>query len=168
MITGGVPVLDAAGWKQAGTYDMSNLADIINDATKGARTLAQAHPKAKVLLTCCDFTPAPVANALRQAKRESVVVVARYDNQSSLEAIRKDAPPVIIAAANADQSVLVAVDQILANKAKKTPPSPEADDGKYELTVLDKTNVPAAGKYHYDPDTQIADYVKKWKSEYKK
>jgi ABC-type sugar transport system substrate-binding protein len=165
MIVGAQPVLKAHGWVLAGTHNMTDLSNIIQDATTGAQDLAGAHPNAKVLLTCCDFTPAPAINGLKQAGK-SMLVVARYDNQSSLAAIRKNDPPVMIVAANADQSVLTAIDQILANYYKKAQISKTADAGKYQYAVVSKANVPPPGKYYYDPTTQIAPYTAKWKAEY--
>ncbi len=165
MIVGAEPVLKAHGWVLAGTHNMTDLSNIIDDATSGTEDLAGAHPNAKVLLTCCDFTPAPAVNGLKQANK-TMLVVARYDNLSSLADIRANNPPVMIVAANADQSVLTAVDQILAHYYKKTPISPTADVGKYTYAVVTKANVPPPGKFYYDPTTQIAPYTAKWKAEY--
>jgi ABC-type sugar transport system substrate-binding protein len=165
MIVGAEPVLKAHGWVLAGTHNMTDLSNIIQDATTGTQNVAGAHPQAKVLLTCCDFTPAPAVNGLKQANK-SMLVVARYDNLSSLAAIRVNNPPVMIVAANADQSVLTAIDQILANYYKKAQISKTADVGKYHYAVVSKDNVPAAGAYYFDPDKQIAVYTAKWKAEY--
>jgi hypothetical protein len=73
---------------------------------------------------------------------------------------------VVVAAANADQGVLTAVQQLLAHTVKGTPINPGADHGKYKFTVIDKGNVPAAAKFFYDPGQQIAAYVARWKTEY--
>jgi ABC-type sugar transport system substrate-binding protein len=164
LVTASTPLLNGDGFKLAGTHDM-NPADLVNQAAKGTADLIQANPKARFLLSCCDFTPPINVAALKQVGKTNVVTASRYDNLSTLKLIR-DGAPVVIAAANADTGILTAVDQIIAKKAKKAQIDPAADRGKYQFKVIDRKNVPAAGRYLFDPAEQIAAFVRKWKLEY--
>ncbi|UTI62343.1 substrate-binding domain-containing protein [Paraconexibacter antarcticus] len=163
LITAGDPLMKAAGFKLVGTKDL-NPADLVPQTSKAAVDLTAGHPKAKIMLTCCDFAPPIVVPALKQAGRTGVTIAARYDNPSSLALIRQGAP-VVIAAADSDQSVLLAIGQLLAKKASGTAIDPKADAGKYTFKMVDKATVPASG-FVFDPATQIAAAVKQWQTEY--
>ncbi|MCW3039149.1 MAG: sugar transporter substrate-binding protein, partial [Solirubrobacterales bacterium] len=163
LITGGDPLMKAAGFKLVGTKDL-NPADLVPQTSKAAVDLTAGHPNAKIMLTCCDFAPPIVVPALKQAGRDKVTIAARYDNPSSMALIRQGAP-VVIAAADSDQSVLIAIGQLLAKKASGTAVDPKADAGKYSFKMVDKATVPPKG-FVYDPATQIAAAVKQWESEY--
>ncbi|WP_026912064.1 sugar ABC transporter substrate-binding protein [Patulibacter minatonensis] len=164
LITKANPAMQAAGLKLAGTQDI-NPADIINGTGKATVNLVRSNPKAKIILSCCDFSPPITVASLKQAGKSDVIQAARYDNPSTLALIEKG-EPVVTAASNSDQGVLTAVDQIARLKSTGKAIDPKADAGKYEFKVIDKSNVPAGGKYVYDPDSQIAEYVKRWKAEY--
>lgn len=164
LVTASTPLLNGDGFRLAGTHDM-NPADLVNQAAKGTADLVQANPRAKFLLSCCDFTPPINVAALKQVGRTGVLTASRYDNLSTLKLIR-DGAPVVVAAANADTGVLTAVDQIIAKKAKEAGIDPGADRGKYRFEVIDKDNLPAPGSYRFDPAEQIAAFVRKWKAEY--
>jgi ABC-type sugar transport system substrate-binding protein len=166
LVTEANPLLTQAGFRLVGNHDL-NLSDIVNDVSKGTADLIAAHPNAKFLLSCCDFTPPIMVAAFKQAGKPTVITAGRYDNLSSLKLIREGAP-VVVAAANADTGVLTAVDQIFATTATKADVDPDADKGKYEFKFIDKTNAPAAGEFVYDPDTQIAESVKNWNAEYER
>jgi ABC-type sugar transport system substrate-binding protein len=165
LVTAADPLMKAAGFKLVGTEDL-NPADLVPETTKAAIDLVRGHPNAKILITCCDFAPPITVPALKQAGKPDVVTAARYDNPSTLALIRAGAP-VVIAAADSDRSVLIAIDQLLANKAKKTPIDPKADDGSYKFSIVTKDNVPPKG-YVYDPADQTAPFLKKWQAEYKR
>jgi hypothetical protein len=124
-----------------------------------------AHPDAKFLFSCCDFTAPITVPAVKQAGGEDVVHAVAYDNLSTLKLIR-DGAPVITTTANGDVSIATAVDQILAHKAKDADIDPKADDGKYKYKVVDKANVPPDGQFVFDPKDTISEYSAKWKSEY--
>jgi ribose transport system substrate-binding protein len=164
LVAASTPMLKGDGFQLAGTHDM-NPADLVNQAAKGTADLIQANPQAKFLLSCCDFTPPINVAALKQVGKAGVITASRYDNLSTLKLIR-DGAPVVIAASNADTGVLTAVDQIIAKKVKKAAIDPAADQGKYQFKVVDNANVPAAGKYLFDPATQISTFVRRWKGEY--
>jgi ABC-type sugar transport system substrate-binding protein len=163
LITAGDPLMKAAGFELVGTKDL-NPADLVPQTSKAAVDLTSGNPDAKIMLTCCDFAPPIVVPALKQAGKDSVTVAARYDNPSNLDLIRSGAP-VVIAAADSDQSVLIAIDQLLAKKASGTAIDPKADAGKYEFKMVDKATVPADGLV-FDPADQIAAAVKEWQAEY--
>jgi ribose transport system substrate-binding protein len=165
LITAADPLMQAAGFKLAGTKDL-NPADLVPQTTKAAVDLARGNPDAKIMVTCCDFAPPIVIPALKQAGKASVLIAARYDNPSNLALIRKGAP-VVIAAADSDISVLTAIDQLVAKKASGTAIDPKADVGKYTFSIVTKDNVPASG-FVYDPAEQIAAFAKKWESEYQR
>lgn len=165
LITGGDPLMKAAGFKLVGTKDL-NPADLVPQTSKAAVDLTQGNPNAKIMLTCCDFAPPIVVPALKQAGKTKVVIAARYDNPSNLALIRSGAP-VVISAADSDQSVLIAISQFLAKKASNTPVDKKADAGKYTFKLIDKATVPAKG-FVFDPATQIAAAVKQWGTEYSK
>jgi ABC-type sugar transport system substrate-binding protein len=163
-VTAATPVLDKAGFKLTGTHDIST-SDILGSATKGAVDLMSAHPEAKFMFGCCDFTPALTVPALKAAGFEDVIQTARYDNLSTLKLIR-DGAPVVAAVTDADNGVLISLDQILANAATGAKIDRSADKDKYQYDLVDKTNLPAEGAFVYDAETQIADHVSEWKSKY--
>lgn len=158
------PILDGAGFKFVGSHDIS-VADIVGSTGKGAVDLITAHPDAKFMFGCCDFTAPITVPALKAAGHPDVIQTVRYDNLSTLDLIRSGAP-VATATVNADQGVLTAISQILAHAATGAPINPKADEGIYTYLMVDKDNLPAAGKYVFDPAEQIAQYVGEWKSEY--
>lgn len=165
-VVAATPILAAAGFKNVGTHDIS-VADIVGSAAKGTVDLIQAHPNAKLVFGCCDFTAPITVPALEAAGKGDVLQSVRYDNLSTLKLIA-DGAPVIAAATNADTGLLIALDQILKHAATGADVDPKADqaDGTYEYEIVDKSNVPAAGAFRFDPAEQIATFVTKWKSEY--
>jgi ribose transport system substrate-binding protein len=163
LITTANPLMQAAGFKLAKTQDL-NPANLVPETSSTAVNLAQAAPNAKIELTCCDFAPAISVPALKQAGKTNILIAARYDNPSTLALIRQGAP-VVVAAANSDMSILTAIDQIVAHKAKGAAINPTADAGKYQFSIVTKANVPASGLV-YDPAKDIAPFAKTWESEY--
>lgn len=164
-VEGAVPVLNAAGFKDVGTVDM-NPADIVKAAQEGAINLLQAHPNAKLLFSCCDFTPA-ITQAAIGGDYPDVIQAARYDNQSSLDIIRNGGN-LVLATANADTGVLIAAQQIISHKVDGTDIDPNAADNAFKFTIVDAANVPPAGQYVDDPQVQIDQYVADWKEKYNK
>lgn len=160
-----LPILEEAGHKRVGTVDITIAANIAQQVTKGAADLLRAHPEAKLLFGCCDFTPALTVPVLEQAGYPDVIHSARYDNLSTLNLIR-EGKPVVVAAANADMGPLIAVDQLAAHIATGAEIDPNAAEGVFEFTIVDETNVPPEDEFFYDPDEQIAEFVSKWQSEY--
>jgi len=158
------PILDAAGFKRDGTYEIS-LADILGGTTKGAVDLLTAHPDAKVLLGCCDYTPALTVPALKQAGFGSVLQTATSQNLSTLNLIRKGAP-VATVAVNAGTGMLIAIDQILKHAATGAAIDPRAADGKFRYKMIDHSNVPPAGQYVFPLQAQAAPFVSSWKAAY--
>jgi ABC-type sugar transport system substrate-binding protein len=159
------PLLQQEGLKLVGTADIS-ANNPVTDARTDTANLISAHPQAKMVLSCCDFTPPITVATLQQANHPDVLSLARYDNLSSLALIRKGAP-VAVAATNADTAILTAIDQILAHTAKHTAIDPNADSGKYQFVMISKANVPPAGQFYFVPQKQIDAFVSEWAAEYK-
>jgi ribose transport system substrate-binding protein len=162
-VAGAEPVLKKAGFENVGTValDQTNLVVATQEA---AINLVQGHPEAKILFSCCDFTPAITEAAIGKDHPE-ILQTARYDNLSSLDLIRKGANMALVTA-NADYAMLVAVDQILAHTVKGDPIDPKAAEGRFEYKIVDKDSLPPEGKFVFDPQQQIDEFVTKWKSEY--
>jgi ABC-type sugar transport system substrate-binding protein len=158
-------VMQAAGFKLVGTADMDPAkGSYPTQAANGASSLLLAHPKAKALISCCDFTPAATVPALRSAGSPNVINAARYDNLSTLQLIR-DGAPVVVSAVNNDTGVLVGVGQVLNYLANGTMPNPAANNGIYKFVVVDSSNVPKSG-FYFDPNTAIAAFEAKWKAQF--
>jgi len=163
MILGADPILNAAGFKHVGEHDLTST-NYATETSGAAVSLLQAHPSVKLLLSCCDFTPALVYPALKTAGFTHVLETGRYDNLSTLKLIRAGAP-IIVAGGNAILGPVTAVDQMLRFMAGKKI-NPAANANAYTYNVISKSNLPPAGQYFYNADTLIATYVAKWKSEY--
>jgi ABC-type sugar transport system substrate-binding protein len=163
-IVAGQKILDGAGFTMAGSTDIS-VKDIIGSAGKGAVDVVAAHPGAKFLFGCCDFTAPITVPALKAAGHGDIIQTVRYDNLSTLELIRSGAP-VVTAATNADAGVLTAITQILAHAARSTAIDPNADQGIYKYQVVDSSNLPAKGSFVFDPAQQVGTFVAQWKTTY--
>jgi ABC-type sugar transport system substrate-binding protein len=158
-------VMQAAGFKLVGTADMDPAkGSYPTQAANGAASLLTAHPDAKALISCCDFTPAATVPALRSAGFSKVINAARYDNLSTLQLIR-DGAPVVVSAVNNDTGVLTGVGQVLNYLAHGTMPNPAAGNGIYKFVVVDSSNVPKSG-FYYAPTIQIQAFEAKWKQEF--
>jgi len=156
--------LDAAGFTNQGTAD-ADPADIVNSFTSATQNILQAHPNAQILVSCCDFSPPIQLPILKAAGRTSVLLTGRFDNLSSL-ALFASNDNLALGAANMDTGALYALDAIYAFKASHTPIPTSDDQSRYTFTVIDKSNVPASGKFYFDPTGQIDTFVSKWKTEY--
>ena len=159
------PILEDAGLPLVGTVDLNLTKDLPSQISKGSADLLRAHPNAKVLMSCCDFTAAFSVPALNEAGHPDVIQALRYDNLSILDMIRKG-DPVVTVGSNSDTSILLAIDQLLAHKATGAEIDKDAQDGKDKFAVIDAGNVPAKG-FYFDPDQQIHKFLTTWKAEYK-
>ncbi|MGW5520153.1 sugar ABC transporter substrate-binding protein [Nocardia africana] len=142
--------------------DVTNLASSFGGTTV---SLVQGHPDAKYLVSCCDFAPAIDLPALQQVGNTNVTLLTRYDNDSSLEAIRRGAKLAIVAT-NSERTNLQALDVLAAFFAKGTPIPAAYPGDKFETTMVDASNVPPAGSV-YPFQTLQAPFEQKWTSEYK-
>jgi len=133
-------------------------------ATYVTTDLALAHPKATALISCCDFSPLIDLPALKSANRAEMLLLTRYDNESSLQAIRAGAP-LVIATNHTDIFNLEALDALAAYFTKKTPVPASVDESKSEIKVIDKSNVPASG-FVYSFDKDLATYADRWSTLY--
>ena len=158
------PIMEKAGYPRVGTLDLNISKDLVSQVTKGSTDLLRGHPKAKLLMACCDFSAGLTVPALEQSGHPTVIHALRYDNLTTLDLIRAG-KPVVTAASNSDFNVMTAIDQLVANIATGKKFDETVDDAATEYTVIDKTNVPDKG-YYYDPAVEVAKFVKKWKSEY--
>jgi ABC-type sugar transport system substrate-binding protein len=142
--------------------DVTNL---VNSFTQTATDLAQGHPNASVFIaTCCDFSPLIDLPALKAANRTDMLLTGRYDNPTSLQAIRAGAP-LAVAVYHASLANLEALTALAAYFSKQTPIPPTlADTG--EITVIDKTNVPKEGEV-YPFETDLANYSARWSKAYR-
>ncbi len=161
------PLLEAAGHGRVGGVDLDLSGDLATQAAKGTGDLLSAHPDAKLLFGCCDFTAPATDPVLRQSGHEEVIQSVRYDNLSTLQLIRKGSN-VVTQAVNADAGPLAAISQIVAHKSKDTKIDSGAPKDLWTWEVVDKTNLPPEGEFFYEPDEQIAAWLKNLQSEYRR
>ena len=141
-----------------------DLTNLVNSFTQTATDLALAHPKATALITCCDFSPLIDLPAIKAANRTDLLLTARYDNDSSLQAIRSGASLVVVTD-HTSLANLKAVDALAAYFAKKEPIPASLKDPTGEFKVIDKDNVPATGSV-WSFDADLAEYATRWSQAY--
>ena len=163
MILGANPILKHAGFVNVGEHDLTTT-NYATETSSAAVSLLQANPKAKLLISCCDFTPALTVPALKQAGFGNVLQTGRYDNLSTLKLIREGAP-VVVSAGNAILGPVTSVDQMLAFMAGRKI-NPNADNGKWTYSVITKSNLPKPGAFSYPAGPLIAQYLATWRAEY--
>jgi len=156
--------LAGAGFDDAGVAD-ADPADIVNSFTAATSNVLQAHPDAKLLVSCCDFSPPIQAPILKSTDRTDVLLTGRFDNLSSL-ALFAENDNLVLGAANMDTGVLRALDAIYAFKADDTAIPTTDDQSQYEFAIVDQSNAPADGKFFFDPNEQIATFASNWETEY--
>lgn len=156
--------LSAAGFNDQGVAD-ADAADIVNSFTAATANVLQAHPDAEILVSCCDFSPPIQLPILAQTGNEDVVLTGRFDNLSSL-ALLAEHDNLVLGAANMDTGALRALDAIYAFKADGTPIPAQDNQSEYEFAIVDSSNAPPSGKFFFDPQTQIDEFVAKWSAEY--
>lgn len=156
--------LDEAGFTQEGNAD-GNPTDIVNSIATATTNVVQANPDAKMMISCCDFTPPIQLAALTAAGKGDMLLVGRFDNLSSLQLFDSGAN-LILGVSNLDTGSMLALDAVYAMKASGTEIPTDNDQSQYTFDVVDKDNVPAAGQFFYDPEEQIQTFVEKWSDEY--
>lgn len=156
--------LDKAGFVNKGVGD-GNPADIVNSMSAALTTVLAGAPNAKFVLSCCDFTPGFQWPILVKEGRTDMLLTARFDEMSSLTLLNEGAN-LALGAANYTTAAMVALNDIFAFTAKGTAIPSGNDQSLYEFAVVDKANVPAKGSYFFDDQTQINEWVAKWKAEY--
>jgi ABC-type sugar transport system substrate-binding protein len=142
-----------------------DITNLINSFGQTAGDLGLGHPKAKYLISCCDFAPLIDIPALKAANRTDMVLLTRYDNDSTLAALRAGAP-IVTAVNHTDLSNLEAIDALAAYFANKTPIPATPKNPATEIRVIDKTNVPASGSV-WSFDADLAAYGERWAKAYK-
>ena len=108
--------------------------------------------------------PGVTVPALKRANFPAALNTGTFDNLTTLDLIRKG-NPVVTVATNTDLSAATAVDQLLVSLSGGKVDE-NADVGKYEYKVIDKTNLPATGAYVYPPTDVLTPFIQKWKTEY--
>lgn len=161
------PILEEGGHERVGGVDLDLSGDLASQAAKAAGDLTSAHPDAKLLFGCCDFTAAITDPVLQQAGRDDVVQSVRYDNMSTLE-LMHDGSNIVTAAVNADAGVLEAIAQIVSHVSTGSEIDATADESLWEFKVIDSSNLPPVGDFVFSPDEQIDAWLKQLQSEYDK
>jgi ABC-type sugar transport system substrate-binding protein len=163
LIVGAKDELAKKGGTMEAVADI-DLTNLVNSFTQTATDLALAHPKATALITCCDFSPLIDLPAIKAANRTDLLLTARYDNDSSLQAIRSGAPLVVVTD-HTSLANLKAVDALAAYFAKKEPIPASLKDPTGEFKVIDKDNAPATGSV-WSFDADLFEYATRWSQAY--
>jgi ABC-type sugar transport system substrate-binding protein len=163
LLVGAKDTLTKGGGTMEAIAD-ADVTNLVNSFTQTATDLAQGHPDASVLITCCDFSALIDLPALKSANRPDMLMTARYDNATSLQAIRAGAP-LIIAVNHSSIPNLEALSALAAYFADKTPIPPTLKDIG-EIKVIDKDNVPKQGDV-WSFDADLAAYADRWSKAYK-
>lgn len=137
--------------------DVTNLVNSFNQTTTD---LVLAHPKATALVSCCDFSPMMDLPALKSANRPDVMLLTRYDNETSLQAIRSGAP-LAVATNHTDVYLLEALDALAAYFSKQAPIPATVEESRADVKVVDKDNVPPKG-FVYSFDQDLGSYAARW------
>ncbi|GAA0991056.1 sugar ABC transporter substrate-binding protein [Subtercola frigoramans] len=164
FVVGVADDLVGASFDYQGVAD-ADPADVVNSFTTATSNILQAHPDTQIMLSCCDFSPPIQERVLQSMGRQDVLLTGRFDNLSSL-ALFETNKNLVLGAANSDRGVLVALDAIYAHKANGTAIPTANDQSVYTFTVIDSSNAPATGKFYFDPDEQINEFVAKWTKDY--
>jgi ABC-type sugar transport system substrate-binding protein len=163
LVVGAKETLQKQGGSMEAVAD-ADVTNLVNSFTQTTTDLVLAHPKATALISCCDFSPLMDLPALKSANRPEVLLMTRYDNETSLQAIRAGAP-LVIATNHTDIFNLEALDALAAYFAKKQPIPASVDESKSDIKVVDKENVPASG-FVYAFDKDLASYADRWSTLY--
>jgi ABC-type sugar transport system substrate-binding protein len=163
LVVGAKETLQKKGGSMEAVVD-ADVTNLVNSFTQTTTDLALAHPKATALISCCDFSPLIDLPALKSANRPDMLLLTRYDNESSLQAIRAGAP-LVIATNHTDIFNFEALDALASYFTKKTPVPASVDESKSEIKVIDKSNVPASG-FVYSFDKDLATYADRWSTLY--
>jgi ABC-type sugar transport system substrate-binding protein len=163
MMTGVKDEMTKGGGTMLAIADV-DVTNLVNSFTQTATDLALGHPDAAALITSADFSPLIDLPALKAANRSELVMSARYDNETSLQAIRAGAP-LVIAVNHAALTNLEALDALATHFASGGPISPTMKNIG-EIKVIDKDNVPKEGAV-WSFETDLAAYADRWSKAYK-
>jgi ABC-type sugar transport system substrate-binding protein len=151
------------GVKVAGTFDV-DLTDLVNSMAKGAAALAQAHPAAKVYLSCCDFGPPILATAFQQINRNDITVVSRSDDPSTLKLLKAGQSNVVLVP-DLDQHVFKVVGRLLEHFASGKPLDTADDVTSTTTKIIDKTNNTGDVVFPFQPE--LSKELSAWGKTYK-
>jgi ABC-type sugar transport system substrate-binding protein len=163
LVVGAKDTLQKKGGSVEAVAD-ADVTNLVNSFTQTTTDLVLAHPKAIALVSCCDFSPMIDLPALKSANRPDVMLLTRYDNETSLQAIRSGAP-LVIATNHTDLFILEALDALAAHFSNGAAIPPTVDESKADIKVVDKDNVPAKG-FVYSFDQDLASYAERWQKLY--
>jgi ribose transport system substrate-binding protein len=145
---------------QTYTYIAGNLAQTVGAATRNG---VQAHPSVKYIMNPGDPTSAIIESTLRQLNKTKVTIITRFDDPQTLQLIKGGANIVTVATNDALPGLL-ALNELTSYFAKGTPL--HSISAGFPFTVVTKSNLPAAGAV-YPLSTTVAQFVSKWKKEYR-
>jgi ABC-type sugar transport system substrate-binding protein len=163
LVVGAKDTLEKRGGKMAAITD-DDVTNLVNSFTQTATDLALANPDASALISCCDFAPPIDLPALKAAHREDITLMTRYDNPSSIQAMRAGAN-LVVAAARTDSYNLAALDVLVDHFSKQTPIPNALPDLTSDIKVIDKASIPASGEV-YPFAAELAQHVKRWTKEH--
>lgn len=153
--------LKAKGTEVVGDFDI-DLTDLVGSLSKGSAAQAQAHPKAKVYMSCCDFAPPILATSLQGINRTDINIVSRYAVPSTLKLIKAGAP-VTVVVPDIDALIFKTFDRLLAHLADGKP----LDESDYinsgETQVVDKDNPTDPFPFEAGLQRQLAVWGKTYK-----
>lgn len=163
LVVGAKETLQKNGGTMVAVAD-ADVTNLVNSFTQTTTDLVLAHPNAIALVSCCDFSPLMDLPALKSANRPDMLLLTRYDNETSLQAIRAGAP-LVIATNHTDIYNLEALDALAAHFTKKQAIPESIPESKADIKVVDKDNVPASG-FVYSFDKDLASYAARWSALY--
>jgi ABC-type sugar transport system substrate-binding protein len=163
LVVAAKDTLQKNGATMAAVADV-DVTNLVNSFSQTATDLVLAHPNATALVSCCDFAPLMDLPALKTANRTDVTLLTRYDNATSLQAIRSGVA-LAVAANNTDIFNLAALDVLAAYFSKGQPIPATLPDMKSEIKIVDKDNVPAQG-FVYPFEPELASYTARWSNLY--
>lgn len=165
VITGFGSKLHSTGGSVLATQQLEG-ANITQSLSQTAISLMRAQPTAKYIVSGLDFAPSVEYPALKNANITGVTIMADFDDTSTMQLIRSGAP-VVVAVPDIGRRPLDALSALAAHVASGTAIPKTDPAGPLAVKVIDKSNVPAAGKAVYPFAPLLASQVKKWKQEYK-
>jgi ABC-type sugar transport system substrate-binding protein len=151
------------GVEVAGTFDV-DLTDLVNSMAKGAASLAQAHPDAKVYLSCCDFGPPILATAFQQINRNDITVVSRSDDPSTLKLLKAGQSNIVLVP-DLDQHIFKVMSRLLAHFAGGKALDTSDDVSSTPTKIIDKSN--NKGDVVYPFQAELNKQLAAWGKTYK-
>jgi ABC-type sugar transport system substrate-binding protein len=163
LVVGAKDELEKRGAKMAAVSD-NDVTNLVNSFTQTTTDLALAHPEASALISCCDFAPPIDLPALKSAHRAEMTLMTRFDNPSSIQAMKAGAH-LVFAASRTDAYNLAALDVLMDHFTRGAPIPRSLPDLKSDIVVIDRDNIPAQGTV-YPFETELNPYFERWTNAY--